>query len=74
VLRVESLDYDPAEAVGKIDGFRRSKTCKGPRLEGGECDSVHVFWNHKTKRLNGGEHDAWSNFTLPLAECSHLGI
>jgi hypothetical protein len=51
VLRIESLDYDPAKAVGEIPGFRRSKTCKGLRLEGGECDSVHFFWNHKTKRL-----------------------
>jgi hypothetical protein len=43
VLRIESLDYDPAEAVGKIEGFRRSKRCKGLRLEGGGCDSVHIF-------------------------------
>jgi len=51
VLRIESLDYDPAEAVGAIPGFRQSKTCKGLRLEGGECDSIHFFWNHNTKRL-----------------------
>jgi hypothetical protein len=52
VLRIESLDYNPAEAVGgAIPGFRKSKTCKGLRLEGGECDSIHFFWNHNTKRL-----------------------
>ena len=24
---------------------------QGFRLEGGECDSIHFFWNHNTKRL-----------------------
>jgi hypothetical protein len=28
-LEVESLDYDPTEAVGKIAGFRRSRTPRG---------------------------------------------
>ena len=52
VLTIESLDYDPKEeGVGPIAGFRRSKRCKGLRLEGGECDSIHFFWNHKTRRL-----------------------
>ncbi len=53
VLSVESLDYDPPEEMGSIAvaGFRRSKRCKGLRLEGGECDSIHFFWNHKTRRL-----------------------
>jgi hypothetical protein len=51
-LEVESLDYDPTEAVGKIEGFVRSKTCKGLRLSGGECDAIHIFWNRKTKSLD----------------------
>lgn len=51
-LVVESLNYDPTEAVGPIDGFRRSRTCKGLRLSGGECDSVHLFWNHASKSLD----------------------
>jgi len=51
-LAVESLDYDPTEAVGPIEGFMRSQSCKGLRLSGGECDSVHFFWNHKTRELN----------------------
>ncbi len=50
-LAVESLDYDPTEAVGPIEGFRRSQSCKGLQLSGGECDSVHLFWNHKTRQL-----------------------
>ena len=44
-LVVESLDYDPTDAVGPIDGFRRSTTCQGLELSGGECDSIHLFWN-----------------------------
>jgi hypothetical protein len=52
VLRVESLDYDPKKAGGRLDGFRRSKRCKGLRLSGGQCDSIHFFWNHRTKELD----------------------
>lgn len=51
-LEVESLDYDPTNTIGKIEGFVRSKTCKGLRLSGGDCDAIHIFWNHKTKSLN----------------------
>jgi hypothetical protein len=50
-LKIESLDYDPTEAGGKIDGFQRSRRCKGLVLSDGQCDSVHLFWNHQTKRL-----------------------
>ena len=42
-LVVESLDYDPTDAVGPIEGFRRSRTAKGLRLSGGDCDSIHLF-------------------------------
>jgi hypothetical protein len=51
-LVVESLDYDPTEAVGSIDGFHRSRTCRGLELSGGQCDSVHLFWNHASKSLD----------------------
>lgn len=50
-LETESLDYDPTEAVGKIDGFRRSRRCKGLLLSGGQCDPIHLFWSYKTKHL-----------------------
>jgi len=50
-LALESLDYDPTEAVGRIDGFVRSRRCKGLVLSGGDCDEIHLFWNHKTHRL-----------------------
>ena len=51
-LVIESLDYDPEEAVGGIDGFRRSRRCKGLQLRGGECDSIHLFWNHESRSLD----------------------
>ena len=51
-LVIESLDYDPTEDVGPVDGFRRLRTCKGLELSGGECDSIHLFWNHALKRLD----------------------
>jgi hypothetical protein len=50
-LAIESLDYDPTEEVGRIDGFVRSRRCKGLVLSGGECDEIHLFWNHKTKHV-----------------------
>lgn len=51
-LQVESLDYDPSEGVGPIEGFERSQSCKGLTLSGGECDAIHLFWNRKTRRLD----------------------
>ena len=51
-LAVESLDYDPTEAVGSVYGFQRSRTCRGLELSGGECDPIHVFWNHVSKSLD----------------------
>jgi hypothetical protein len=51
-LAIESLNYDPTDGVGPIDGFHRSHTCKGLELSGGECDSIHLFWNHASKSLD----------------------
>jgi hypothetical protein len=50
-LEIESLNYDPSGEIGKIDGFRRSRRCKGILLSGGECDPIHLFWDYKTKHL-----------------------
>ena len=50
-VQAESLDYDPSEAVGKIPGFQRSKTCLAFALADDQCDSLHFYWNHKTKKL-----------------------
>lgn len=51
-LTLESLDYDPSEEAGDLPGFERSKKCKGLNLGSGECDAVHLFWNHKTASLD----------------------
>lgn len=51
-LERESLDYDIAAATSEqIRGFVRSKSGNGFALVDGACDSIHFFWNHRTKRL-----------------------
>lgn len=50
-LLIESLDYDPTEAVGKLPGFRRSKKCNAFALADGVCDSFHFYWDHQENTL-----------------------
>ncbi|HTX60624.1 MAG TPA: hypothetical protein VMH02_13220 [Verrucomicrobiae bacterium] len=51
-LRAESLDYDPAPALGAaLEGFVRSKTAHGFALVDERCDAIHFYWNHRTRRL-----------------------
>jgi len=50
-LKLESLDYDPSDDVGKIPGFRRSREFMGLNLAGGDCDSFHLFWNYQSHRI-----------------------
>src|SRR5215471_11138480 len=51
-LKIEDLDYDPKEMIGSdLDGFKRSKSCKGLNLSDGETDSAHIYWNHKLQRF-----------------------
>lgn len=52
MLTIESLDYDPKKTIGRLDGFKRSKRCKGLRLSSGRCSSIRFFWNHKTDELD----------------------
>jgi len=55
-LTTESLDYDPRENVGDtLEGFQRSKTCKGLNIADGQRDSFHIYWNHESR-----EFDWWS--------------
>ena len=55
-LTIEGLDYDPREQVGvELEGFRRSKECKGLNIADNHVDSFHVYWNHKDSRF-----DSWS--------------
>jgi hypothetical protein len=51
-LKIEDLDYDPKEMIGSdLDGFRRSKSCKGLNLSDGDTDSAHIYWNHKSQQF-----------------------
>lgn len=51
-LHADSLD-DLSDMFGENpSGYKTSKTCIGLNLRGGECDSIHIFWNHKTNQLN----------------------
>ena len=52
VLVFESLDYDPKDAVGEIDGFHRSTVCKGLTLGDDDCDSIQMFWNTSSHHLD----------------------
>jgi hypothetical protein len=58
-LAIEDGDFDVMEfkeILGEIpDGLRSSKSCKWLNLSDGKIDSVHIYWNHKTKRFS-----AWS--------------
>ena len=36
----------------KIEGYKYSPKCSDLFIEGGECDSITVFYNHKTGALN----------------------
>jgi hypothetical protein len=55
-LTIEDLDYDPKEQAGvELEGFLRSKVCKGLNIADNHVDSFHVYWNHKDSQF-----DWWS--------------
>jgi len=47
----ESMDYDPRETVGDLEGFKQSLSYFGINIHTTdlECDSFHIFWNHKAR-------------------------
>jgi hypothetical protein len=52
-LTVEGLDYDPNQDIGyELEGFQRSKSCKGLNLADGLTDSAHIYWNLKAHRFD----------------------
>jgi hypothetical protein len=55
-LAIEDGEFDVTEfkeILGEIpDGLRSSKSCKWLNLSDEKIDSVHIYWNHKTKRLS----------------------
>lgn len=50
-LTAELLDYDPGQVQGGLEGFKLCGTCKGLKLDDGECDPIHLYWNTVQRRL-----------------------
>ena len=51
-LQRETLGYDLTKAVGQhVDGFVRSAHLYGFAVIDNRCDSLHFFYNHKTKHM-----------------------
>jgi hypothetical protein len=52
-LTIEDLDYDAKQQVGvELEGFLRSKVCKGLNIADKHVDSFHVYWNHKESHFD----------------------
>jgi hypothetical protein len=52
-LHPESLDADLLEILGaEPEGWRRTRMCLGMRLESGDCDSFHLYWNKEQAKLD----------------------
>jgi len=43
---------NPVEDVGPLAGARREARIAGLELSGGECDSIHLYWNHDRRKLS----------------------
>ena len=53
-LKVEGLDFDPKEDLGYVlEGFKRSRRCKGLNLSDGQIDSLHLYWDTVHRRFEG---------------------
>lgn len=51
-VQIVPLDYDPEEELGgALEGFQRSKKCKGIEVGGEESDPMNIYWNHKTNSI-----------------------
>ena len=52
-LIIETLDYDPTDAIGGIpEGLQRSRVASGLYLSSGDTDPFHFFWNHLSNALD----------------------
>lgn len=47
----ESLSEVNSEETGVLPGYKVSEQCHGIKVSGGECDSMHVYWNHEKQTL-----------------------
>lgn len=45
-------EYFEAALGGTPEGYNTSSQCFDLNISGGECDSMHIFWNHKTSMFN----------------------
>lgn len=49
----EPLSSAMADATGEEElGYRIVERCNGLRLESGECDAFHLYWNHMSNALD----------------------
>jgi hypothetical protein len=52
-LEVETMDKDLGDdEMDPPAGYQRSATCQGLTLGDGNCDSIHLYWNHDSKQLD----------------------
>jgi hypothetical protein len=48
-LQVKTQLCNPMDE--QLPGCKESPTAKSLRLSGGECDAIHLYWNHKENRM-----------------------
>lgn len=57
VLTTETLDFSVQEFESEVgplpEGLRPSKTCRGLNMSDQETDSVHIYWNRKSRQFDG---------------------
>lgn len=51
-LVAEPLNYDPDPGVGVLPGYQKSNQAIGLRISDGECDDIHIYWNHDARRVD----------------------
>jgi hypothetical protein len=52
-LTTEPLSSAMADATGEEElGYRIIEGCSGLRLQSGECDPFHIYWNHMSNALD----------------------
>ena len=52
-LKPEEMQDDLSSILGENpEGYEPSRECIGLNISGGECDSIHLFWNHVSEEMN----------------------
>ncbi len=58
-LQLDDLSFEDEDFWKEVSslapGLRKSKTCKGLSIHGGERDALHIFWNLSRRRF-----ETWS--------------